>query len=49
MGHRGPVLKPRYIGPGRAQTQIPFIHSFVHSFIHSFIHSFSLPNILRVL
>jgi hypothetical protein len=27
MGHRGPVLRPRCIGPGRGRTQIPFIHS----------------------
>jgi hypothetical protein len=26
------VLRPRFIGPGRAGTQIPFIHSFIHSF-----------------
>jgi len=24
MGHKGPVLRPRCIGPGRARTQIPF-------------------------
>jgi len=24
IGHKGPVLRPRCIGPGRAQTQIPF-------------------------
>jgi len=24
MGHKGPVLRPRCIGPGRAWTQIPF-------------------------
>jgi hypothetical protein len=24
MRHKGPVLRPRCIGPGRAQTQIPF-------------------------
>jgi len=24
MGHKGPVLRPRCIGPGKAQTQIPF-------------------------
>jgi len=24
MGHKGPVLRPRCIGPGRAGTQIPF-------------------------
>ena len=28
MGHKGPGLKPRCIGPGRARTQIPIIHSF---------------------
>jgi len=28
MGHKGPVLRPRCIGPGRARTQIPFIHLF---------------------
>jgi hypothetical protein len=27
MGHRRPVLRSRYIGPGRARTQVPFIHS----------------------
>jgi len=30
MGHKGPVLRPRCIGPGRARTQIPFIHSVFH-------------------
>jgi len=25
--HKGPVLRPRFIGPGRARTQIPFVHS----------------------
>jgi hypothetical protein len=24
MGHKGPVLRPRCIGPGRARTQTPF-------------------------
>ena len=24
MGHKGPVLRPRCIGPGRARTHIPF-------------------------
>jgi len=24
MEHKGPVLRPRCTGPGRAQTQIPF-------------------------
>jgi len=24
MGHKGPVLRPRCIGPGRARTQIPY-------------------------
>jgi hypothetical protein len=24
MGHKGPVLRPRCIRPGRARTQIPF-------------------------
>jgi hypothetical protein len=24
MGHKGPVLRPRCIGPRRARTQIPF-------------------------
>jgi hypothetical protein len=24
MGHKGPILRPRCIGPGRARTQIPF-------------------------
>jgi len=24
MGHKGPVLKPRCIGPGRARTQLLF-------------------------
>jgi hypothetical protein len=28
MGHKGPVLRPRCIGPVGARTQIPFIHSF---------------------
>ena len=28
MGHKGPVLRPRCIGPGRILTQIPFLHSF---------------------
>jgi hypothetical protein len=27
MGHRGPVLRPRCIGPRRAGTQIPFIQA----------------------
>jgi len=35
MGHKGPVLRPSFIGPRRARTQIPFIHSFIHSFLHS--------------
>jgi hypothetical protein len=26
MGHRGPVVRPRCIGSGRARTQVPFIH-----------------------
>jgi len=30
MGHKEPVLRPRYIGPRRARTQIPFIHSFIY-------------------
>jgi len=25
MGHKGPVIRPRCIGPRRAPTQIPFI------------------------
>lgn len=29
-GTKGPVLRPRYIGPGRARTQIPFIHTSAH-------------------
>lgn len=29
MGHKEPVLRPRCIGPGRARTQISFIHSFI--------------------
>jgi hypothetical protein len=29
MGHRGPVLKPRCIGPGSVQTQIPFLFILV--------------------
>jgi hypothetical protein len=33
MGHRGPVLRPRCIGPRTARTQILFVHSFIHSFI----------------
>ena len=24
MGHKGPVLRPRFIGSGRARTQIPY-------------------------
>ena len=27
MGHKGPVLRPRCVGPGSAWNQIPFIHS----------------------
>jgi len=26
MGHKGAVLRPRYIGPGRARTQILFYY-----------------------
>jgi len=26
MGHKERVLGPRCIGPGKARTQIPFIH-----------------------
>ena len=29
MEHKRPVLRPKCIGRGRAQTQIPFIHSFI--------------------
>jgi hypothetical protein len=31
MGHKGPVLRPRCIGPVGAWTQIPFIHSVIIS------------------
>jgi len=31
MGHRGPVLRPTYIRPGRDETKIPFIHLAKHS------------------
>jgi len=27
MGHKGSVLRRRCIRPGRARTQIPFVHS----------------------
>jgi len=26
MGQKGPVLRPRCVGPGRARNHIPFIH-----------------------
>jgi len=29
MGYEGPVLRPRCIGTGRAQTQTPLIRSFI--------------------
>jgi hypothetical protein len=29
MGHKGPVLRCRCIGPGRVRTQIPFSHLFI--------------------
>jgi hypothetical protein len=29
MGHKGPDLRPRCFGPGRAGTQIQFIHLYV--------------------
>ena len=29
-GHKGPVVRPRCSGPGRARTQIPFTKSFIH-------------------
>ena len=31
MGHKGPVLRPRYTGPGRARTQILFYSILFHS------------------
>jgi hypothetical protein len=31
MGYKGPVLRPRCIGPVAARTQIPLIDSFIHS------------------
>jgi hypothetical protein len=30
MGHKGPVLRPKCIGPRRARTQIQLIHSFIN-------------------
>ena len=27
MMHKGHFLRPRFIGPGRSRTQIPFIHN----------------------
>jgi len=36
MWHKGPVLRPRCIGPGRARTQIPF----------NSIHEYSLSGVL---
>jgi hypothetical protein len=29
VGHKGPVLRPRCIGPVGARTQVPFLHSYV--------------------
>jgi len=29
MGHKGPVLRPRCIGPGSARTQIPYSFYFL--------------------
>jgi len=30
MGHKGPVLRPRCIGPGRARTEILFYSILFH-------------------
>jgi hypothetical protein len=32
-GHKGPVLRPRCIGPGRARTQISFYSILTHSYL----------------
>jgi len=29
MGHKGPVLRPRRVGSGRARTHIQFVHWFI--------------------
>jgi hypothetical protein len=48
MGHKGPVLRPRCIGPVGARTQIPFIHSFPLSHKSS-VRGSKCPGFLQVI
>jgi len=37
MGHKGPVLRPRCIGPGRARTQNLFYSKINRDFAEEFV------------
>jgi len=44
MGHKGPVLRPRCIGLGRARTQIPFYFYFYEMEVNSQFHTLLFYN-----